>query len=227
MLAPLLRYLESLAADGSLPPRRRVSDAFPDVTVTNQHGEPRRFRRDFVDTAGALIVNTMYTTCRGSCPGTSSTIATLRRALSPDFGKRLTFLSITLEPQVDTPQVLRSYAKAYGAARPDPGLSDWQFLTMPPADLLSLRRSLGFFELDPSRDRDVTQHAALLLVGNIATDRWCKAPSTLRTPVLLDTIRRVAGFTFEQRYGLPRDSPAAARRGSTTTIDRLGHLEQD
>ena len=144
----------------------------------------------------------MYTTCRGSCPGTSATIESLRQELSEVFGKRITFLSFTLEPLIDTPAKLLNYAKMYGAGERKSELCDWQFLSALPKDWEQLRRSLGFFELDARADSDITQHASILLVGNLTKNRWCRLPSELRKPVLLDSIRRIAGNTIEEQYGV-------------------------
>lgn len=202
MLFPLFQALQTLAGYADGPPRRRISDAFPDVPMTNQFGHEFRFRRDFVEPEPILVINTMFTTCRGTCPGTSAAIETLRESLAPVFGRRMTFLSLTLEPHVDTPKKLLSYSEIYGAGKPIEKFPDWHFLTLTPRNLESLRRSLGFFDLDPRVDQDITQHAALLLVGNLKTDRWCKLPTDLRSPVLIDSIRRVAGVTYEEKFGV-------------------------
>jgi len=197
----ILRVLESFVSE--VPnPELKIADTFPNLELTNQFGEQVRLREDFVNQGTALIINTMYSTCRGSCPGTSAMIESLRKDLSPVFGKRLTFLSFTLEPHVDTPEVLRDYAQMFGAGRPKPKLSDWHFLTAPAETIQILRKTLGFFDLDPNVDQDITQHASLLLVGNPATDRWCMLPAELRKSTLKESIRRLVGVTFEERYGI-------------------------
>lgn len=207
MISSLFSLLAFAGDPEASPPRARISDSFPNPELTNQFGETFRFKRDFVDGKRALIINTMYTTCRGSCPGTSAQLEALRRSLSPIFGKRMAILSLTLEPRIDTPAVLRSYARSFGADRPDPEQMDWHFVRTKDSELDPLRRSLGFFDLDPRIDGDITQHASLLLVGNPRTDRWCMVPSELRRAVLIDTVRRTAGFTFHQRYGIEPPAP--------------------
>lgn len=200
MFTFLLRVLEGLAAQPG--PERRLSDVFPDIPLTDQFGRSYRFQRDFVDPGGTLVMNTMYTNCRGSCSGTSATIESLRQELSPVFGKRVRFLSFTLEPQVDTATELFKFGKLYGAGERESTLSEWLFLRAAPDDWEQLRRSLGFFELDPRVDSDITQHASLLLVGNLQRNRWAKLPAELREPVLLDAIRRIAGDTLEEQFGI-------------------------
>jgi protein SCO1/2 len=200
MIARFLRLLTE--PEKAVPPReRRRCDGFANSTVTDQFGERMRFRDRFVD-GRALIVNTMFTVCQGTCPGTSSTLSSLREALSPIFGDGLTIVSISLTPDEDSPAALRAYARIYGADRRRPGLCGWHFLTGRPDEIDRLRRSLGFYDLDPRIDADITQHAELLLFGNSRSDRWSVLPASLRQPLLIESIRRVAGFTSEQKYGL-------------------------
>jgi protein SCO1/2 len=210
MLLRLARMLARLGEDdggvgahGDGPPRLRISDGFANVPVVDQYGRTLRFRDDLVGRGHAMILNTMFTICRGTCPVTSARLQTLREQLSPVFGGRLTIVSISIEPEQDTPKALRQYASIYGADRPRPGLCDWRFLTGSPQAIDRLRRSLGFYDLDPRIDSDPTLHAATLLFGNPEKDRWASLPSALREPLLVEAIRRVAGFTFEQKYGIP------------------------
>lgn len=202
MLAQLFQILQSAVAQAQQPPRLKISDPFPDVRLVNQFGEPIRFRKRFVDDGRALIVNTMYTTCRGSCPSTSVVLKSLRDVLSPIFGRRLSIVSITLDPTVDQPEELLSYAANFRADQQPERLCEWQFLTGHPKEIESLRRALGFYDLDPKVDQDVTQHASTLLVGNSTTDRWAAIPAEIQRSQLVSSICRVAGFTFEQKYGI-------------------------
>jgi protein SCO1/2 len=172
------------------------------VALTDQFGRSLRFREAFVD-GRALIVNTMYTVCNGTCPGTSEALRRLRAKLSPVFGDRLTIVSLSIDPVRDDPEALRQFAALYGADRPRAGLCDWRFLTGAPAAVDRLRRSLDFYDLDPIVDADTSRHASTLLFGNSTSDRWASMPSELREPLLIEAIRRVAGFTFEQKYGIP------------------------
>ena len=47
--------------------------------------------------------------------------------LGPDFGTKVAFVSITVDPERDTPEMLKLYAQMYGA-----DLAGWSFLTGPP-----------------------------------------------------------------------------------------------
>ncbi len=182
--------------------RLLISDGFANVPVKNQYGKSFRFHDAFVSSNRALVINSMYTVCKGSCPQTSDVISELRKVLFPVFGHQLVFLSFTLEPEVDDCNALREYAKTFGASVDASDACDWHFLTSTPADIERLRKSLGFYDLNPKIDSDVTQHGNSLMIGNPIKDRWSSMVASLPMNQLTSTIRRVAGFTFEQRYGI-------------------------
>jgi protein SCO1 len=202
----MITFLQALldqVAQASEPPRRpRRSDAFTNPCVTDQFGQPFQFKTDFV-TDRSVIINTMFTVCRGSCPGTSATLQRLRSPLSQLLGKRVTLLSISLDPANDSPAALRDYAESYGAGTPATAdQCDWHFLRCPEPHLDTLRRSLGFFNLDRKADADISRHGALLLFGNDATDRWATSPAQIRDGLIFEPLRRILGVTTEERFGL-------------------------
>ena len=58
-----------------------------------------------------VVVTFIYATCRDSCPVLTRKLAAMQRKLGKDFGPRVRFVAITVDPEVDTPQVLRAYAQ--------------------------------------------------------------------------------------------------------------------
>src|SRR5258707_503927 len=78
----------------------------------------------------AVVVSFVYTTCNGTCPLTTAGLGRVRRSLKGKglWGKRVAFVSITLDPERDTPAVLGRYAASY---RAEPEY--WHFLTGPPS----------------------------------------------------------------------------------------------
>jgi len=98
----------------------------PPVALIDAEGRP--FQLD--DLRGkAVVVSFIYTTCNGSCPATTHNLYRVQQALKDAglWARQVEFVSISLDPARDTPEVLRRYAKIYGA---DPAA--WHFLTGPP-----------------------------------------------------------------------------------------------
>ena len=109
----------------------------PHVALTTQHGE----RLSLTDLRGKVLALTfIYATCKDACPVLTAKMATLQRRLGADFGPRVRFVSVTVEPEVDTPAVLAAYAERFGA---DP--AGWSFLTGTGAEVDNVVRRYGAF----------------------------------------------------------------------------------
>jgi len=74
----------------------------------------------------AVVLDFIYTNCPGPCPILTSSHVTLQRSLPPALRSRIRFVSISLDPERDTPEALRRYAAARGA-----DLKTWSFLAGP------------------------------------------------------------------------------------------------
>ena len=120
-------------ASGRLP----VIGAAPDFALTNQDGE----RVSLADSSGTVrAVTFIYATCKDTCPLLTAKMALMQRKLGADFGKRVRFVSITVEPEVDTPAVLKAYAGKFDA---DP--AGWSFLTGKSEEIQDVVRKYGAF----------------------------------------------------------------------------------
>ena len=109
----------------------------PEFALTSQAGE----RVALKDLRGkVLAVTFIYATCRDTCPVLTAKMAAIQRKLGADFGARVRFASITVEPEVDTPAVLKAYAKAYDA---DP--AGWSFLTGSAAEIQDVVKRYGAY----------------------------------------------------------------------------------
>lgn len=196
----------------------RISDRFPNIDLIDHRGRNLKFYDDLVEDRAVCIVF-FYTRCTGSCPGTTVTLKHLREGLKDEFhGEEMTFISLTLEPDVDTPEELQEYMARYGI-KDDPNLPEWIYATGNYEELDGLRRSLGVYDLDPIIDADKTEHAAILTFGNDRTDRWAALPTGLKKSYLVDTIIRITGNSERQRYAsvLVNNAPNAAKACEMTS----------
>jgi protein SCO1 len=104
----------------------------PPFALISQDGKPVSLG-DF--RGKVLAVNFIYSSCPDVCPLLTQKMAQVRDALRVDFGPRIAFVSITVDPENDTPDVLKNFADAFGA-----NSASWAFLTGPPA---AVRAAIG------------------------------------------------------------------------------------
>lgn len=109
----------------------------PDFTLTTQDGKPL----SLASLRGKVAVATfIYASCTDTCPLLTAKMAGIQKRLGSDFGSRVFFVSVTVDPERDTPEVLGRYARAHGA-----NLGGWAFLTGSPAQIREVSRSYGIF----------------------------------------------------------------------------------
>jgi protein SCO1/2 len=83
-------------------------------------------------------VTFIFTLCTATCPVLTPMMSLVQDQLGSDFGNRVVFASITVDPERDTPDVLKLYAQMYGA-----DVAGWSFLTGPPPIIQDLTRRYG------------------------------------------------------------------------------------
>jgi protein SCO1/2 len=107
----------------------------PEFTLIAQDGR----RLSLNELRGKVVVVTfIYTSCADACPLLTAKMATLQDDLGADFGSQVCFVSITVDPERDTPEVLTRYAHAHGA-----NLAGWAFLTGTPEEIRAVARQYG------------------------------------------------------------------------------------
>ena len=114
-------------AEGIKYTRTVESYTIPDVTLVNQDGRKVRFK-ELMRSRKPVIVDFIFGTCTTICPILSASFANLQHKLGPDSGK-IELVSISIDPENDTPKVMKEYLKRY---RAKPG---WTFLTGTRADI--------------------------------------------------------------------------------------------
>ena len=100
-----------------------VGDPAPGFELTDQDGNDVSLASL---RGGPVVLDFIFTSCPGPCPILTATHVTFQRRLSPDLRARTRFVSISLDPERDTPEALRTYAEARGV-----DLASWSFLTGP------------------------------------------------------------------------------------------------
>jgi len=148
----------------------RSKSAFPNVPLITHEGKAVRFYDDLVKNK-TVMINFMYARCGDICPGMTANLKLVQKELGDRVGKDIFMYSITLEPEQDTPKVLKAYAELFHV---QPG---WTFLTGKKADIEELRKHLGFSFSDPTLDKDKTQHIGVVKFGIESLERWGMSPA--------------------------------------------------
>jgi len=123
------------AHDASHDQRLPTIGAAPDFTLTSQDGVPVSLR-DFRGKAVAIAF--IFASCTDICPMLTDNMARVKEALGPVFGSQINFVSITVDPERDTPKVLKQYAQNFHA-----DVKGWVFLTGDPAIVHEIGRKYG------------------------------------------------------------------------------------
>ena len=121
----------------------------PEFTLTQQDGK----RLALKELRGKVLAITfIFASCTDTCPLLTAKMAGLRDRLGPDFGSKVYFLSITVDPERDTTEVLKRYAEAYKA-----NLAGWAFLTGTQAEIQEVAKRYGiYYKKTPRGDVDHT-----------------------------------------------------------------------
>ena len=166
-----LATLPSLSA--AVPAARKAGPRegyFPNALLQTHDGRTVRFYDDLVR-GKTVIFNMMYAVCTGVCPATTANLIQVQQKLGGRVGWDIFMYSLTLRPEFDTPTALRDYVKQYDIG---PG---WTFLTGNPAEMDLIRRRLGFYDVDPAADADLSQHTGMIRFGDERRDRWAMSPA--------------------------------------------------
>ena len=146
-VAIIFSFVVALSAAGgeSLP---KIKPA-PEFTLTNQDGK----RLALKDLRGKVLAITfIFASCADTCPLLTAKMAGIQNKLGNTFGPQVNFVSITVDPERDTPEVLKRYAQAHKA-----NPTGWAFLTGTTAEIRDVAKRYGiYYKKMPRGDVDHT-----------------------------------------------------------------------
>ncbi|WP_051676058.1 SCO family protein [Polaromonas glacialis] len=183
--AMLMAMAMALPWQGAIAGTQWGADYFPDIVLTTQDGDKVRFYDDLVKGKN-VAVNVIYTSCRDECPLETARMAELQRLLGERMGRDIFFLSISIDPEKDTPKVLKAYAGKFGVG---PG---WLFLTGKKQDIKVLTRKLGLSRSSDAFSKD--GHASSLMLGNDPGGQWMRNSAVDNPRFLAATMANFFGW---------------------------------
>ena len=155
-----------------------AANYFTDVELTNQDGKKVRFYSDVLK-GKTVVVNAFFTTCTSVCPPMNRNMEKIQEALGDRVGRDVFLVSITVDPEVDTPARMKEYAKKFNAG---PG---WVFLTGKKENLDWALYKLGQY-VEKKDD-----HTTIFIIGNEPTGLWKKAFGMANVAELVQVVESV------------------------------------
>ena len=188
LAATPVRAVEELAGDPHRHHRQMMEAAahpgyhascacyeLPDVTLRNPDGQPVDFR-SLTEGDRPLVVNFIFTTCTTICPVMSNTFAGARAQLAASEPPPL-LVSISIDPEHDTPAVMKRYAESFSAG------PDWLFLTGSIEDITRLQRAMGVYR------GSKLNHEPVTLIKRPGEPRWLRLDGFTGTGRLVQEYR--------------------------------------
>ena len=130
------------------------------VSLLNQNGETVHFHELVKDKVVAM--NFIFTTCKTICPPMGANFAQLKKRMESHIGKDLVMLSISIDPQNDTPERLKAWSDNFAAG---PG---WTLLTGDKPTVDQLLKDLRVFT--PLKE----DHAPIIMIGKESEGNWIR-----------------------------------------------------
>ena len=155
--------------------RSLASYSVPDVTMVNQDGQPVLLA-ELLETDRPLMLNFIFTSCTAICPVMSAIFASVQNELGSD-STRMRMVSISIDPEHDTPAVLGDYARRFSAG------PQWEFLTGSLDDSIAVQQA---FDADRG---DKMNHAPLTLFRASPDAQWVRYEGFATAAQLVDEYR--------------------------------------
>lgn len=155
----------STAAD-NLPKKRsgavtidKIQIEIPDLLVVDQDGTSRRFYSDLIKDK-VVILSFFFTSCQSTCPAMTARLKKLQADLGQRLGKDVFIVTVSKDPQTDTPARLKAFANSL---KIKPG---WTMIT-------GDDKTIGKIVYDFTGDRlGQDSHNTIFIIGNDKNGSW-------------------------------------------------------
>lgn len=180
--APVWSHDQSATQKAKGAERREVRIPIEDFTLTDQTSRPFKFQ----SLRGKVAIITFaYTTCPDVCPLITAAMRQTQEGLTKDERVLAYFVTITTDPEIDTPKVMAAYANRYGV---DP--ANWAFLTGDEAVLKKIWKNFGVGV--QRKARGLIDHTTLTaLVDRSGTMRIAYTGTSPDSKAILQDVRKL------------------------------------
>ena len=171
---------------------------FGDVVLVDQNGRQLQFFSDLMRDH-VIVVTPFFTRCKNVCPMLTHMMRQAQDELGEIFGRDVLFLSLSTDPEYDTPAVILEYTKPMGIK---PG---WHFLTGDPANVEYIHRKFGFVLPSESEMPLPEQHSTKMYIMKAKTGIRIATGSAKMTPqCLVKQLRWAIADTIDKEVVAPQ-----------------------
>ena len=149
----------------------------PDVTLTDMNNEQVSLRKE-LDFDGPIMVNFIFTTCTTICPVMTATFSQVQDMLGEEKNN-VRMVSISIDPEQDTPEKLRAYARKFDAGE------SWHFLTGNLDDIVISLKAMDAYR------GDKMNHAPATLMRKSATAPWVRLEGLTSAQDLISEYQKI------------------------------------
>lgn len=164
----------ALRGDGRETLRQTRID-LPDVQLIDRRDRAFRLHEALEEDA-LTIINFSYTTCESICPLGNQVLQFVDERRG-EIARPVHLVTVTIDPQHDTPAMMRKSAEAFGAS------ANWHWLTGQPAAIDALLRAAG------ANVADIQLHDPVFLVGEVRSGRFFRSLSMPDADELIAMLR--------------------------------------
>lgn len=150
----------------------------PDVTLVNQDGKKVRLT-ELLAADQPVMLDFIYGTCTTICPVLSAGYSNLQRKLGPEGAQQVRLVSVTIDPEYDTPKVMTEYLQRYNR---QPG---WDFLTGNRDDIDRVMRAFDAYV--PNK----MAHYPLTLLRGPGAENWVRIYGLIGTADLMSEYQQL------------------------------------
>jgi protein SCO1/2 len=147
------------------------------VTLINQDNVKVSIRK-LLSSDMPVLVDFVYTTCTTICPVLSINFANFQKTIIEERGTTQ-LISISIDPEFDTPKAMKAYLKRYNAK------SGWDFLTGSRADISRVLKAFKVYTLNKMN------HYPVILLKSPTDRRWVRVYGLIGTSELLVEYEKV------------------------------------
>ena len=150
----------------------------PEVMLVESDGKEKLLSKT-VDPNKPVMLNFIFTTCTAICPSMSATFAQVAQKMDRG-GETVQLVSISVDPEQDTPTKLKEYAKKFEAG------SMWRLFTGTTANSILTQRAFDAYR------GDKMNHVPLTFIRGANSVRWARIEGIASADELIKEYRALA-----------------------------------